>query len=146
MTACSGRVCVETLLSINNLRGVMQRVTSHGEMAWIATGIHIMRLKQKTLHGFLSLYDGCVQALPTRIVVKSTCKSASTIIWPLLGSIFPYMYDLVPSDPKVTDIELSPKCQIYKPSIMTASATAFSWTKLRPPELVAGVATAIIHG
>jgi len=30
-----------------------------------------MRLKQKTLHGFLSLYDGCVQALPTQIVVKS---------------------------------------------------------------------------
>jgi len=29
----------------------------------------------KTLDGFLSLYDGCVQALPTHISVQSTCKS-----------------------------------------------------------------------
>ncbi len=39
--------------------------------------------KKKTLDGFLSLYDGCVQALPTHISVQSTCKSACTIIWPL---------------------------------------------------------------
>ena len=32
------------------------------------------KIKKKTLDGFLSFYDGCVQALPTHISVQSTVK------------------------------------------------------------------------
>ena len=77
-----GRVCVETLLSINNRGRGVDRVMSQNQTAWFETGKH-KEIKKKTLDGFLSFYDGCVQALPTHISVQSTCKSACTIIWPL---------------------------------------------------------------
>jgi len=40
----------------------------HGQMAQSET----KEIKTKTLDGFLSLYNGCIQALPTHISVQST--------------------------------------------------------------------------
>jgi len=83
MTARSGRVCVETLLSINNRRrGVRPCDVTVERLIWDGK-TNNKEIKTKPLDGFLSLNDSCVQALTTHIAVQSTCKSACTIIWPL---------------------------------------------------------------
>ncbi len=46
-------------------------------------GYYLYGLKKKTLGGFLSIQDVCVQTLPTHIYVQTTCKSEFCIRWPL---------------------------------------------------------------
>jgi len=53
--------CVETLLSINK----KERLKLRQEKTY-------KEIKTKTLDRFLSLYDGCVQVLPTHVSVQST--------------------------------------------------------------------------